>query len=174
MAWASKEEEAMNLVRQHMGVMKVDKKRELSELYTRLIFPLQGNGWADVKWVTHWGVTFVTMWDEEHLLKNIRFAMIQEMMGLGPMKYCIVSNAMPNFASRLLLLLNYLPQKKMCFYPHLFVLDPPFNRSPWREIGEAISSRRLNLKNPLLRTIYFTQQFVIFLRTGFYGATYWI
>ena len=78
MAWASKKEEAMNLVRQHMGVMKVDKKRELSELYTRLIFPLQGNGWGDVKWVTPLGVTFVTMWDEEHLLKNIRFAMIQE------------------------------------------------------------------------------------------------
>ena len=164
----------MNLVHQHMGVMKVDKKRELSELYARLIFPLQGNGWTDVKWVTHWGVTFVRMWDEEHLLKNIQFSMIQEMMGLGSMKYCIESNAMPNFTSRLLLLLNYLPHKKMCFYPHLFVLDPPFNLSPWREIGKAINSRRLNLKNPLLRNVYFTQQFVIFLRTGFYGPTYWI
>ena len=83
----------MNLVCQHMRVMEVNKKRELSELYTRLIFPLQGNGWDDDKWITHCGVTFVTMWDEKHLLKNIRFSMIQEMMGLGPMKYCIVSNA---------------------------------------------------------------------------------
>ena len=100
----------------------------------------KGMAGPDVKWETHWGVTFVIMWDEEHFLKNIQFAMIQEMMGLGPMRYCIVGNAMLNFTSRLLLLLNYLPQKKMCFYPHLFVLDPPFNCSPWREIGEAISS----------------------------------
>ena len=86
MAWASTEEESMNLVRQHMGVMKVDKKRELSELYTRLIFPRQGNAWSNVKWVTQWGITFVTMWDEEHLLKKIQFAMLQKMMGLGLMK----------------------------------------------------------------------------------------
>ena len=158
----------MNLVCQHMRVMEVNKKRELSELYTRLIFPLQGNGWDDVKWVTHCGVTFVTMWDEKHLLKNIRFSMIQDMMGLGPMKYCIVSNAMPNFARRLLLLLHYLPQKKMCFYPHLIVLDPPFNLSPWREIGEAISSGRLNLKNPLLRTIYFYPTICNFSKDGIF------
>ena len=71
MAWASKEEEAMNLVRLHMGVMKDDKKKELSELYAPLIFPQQGNAWSNVKWTTIWGVTLVTMWDEEHLLWNI-------------------------------------------------------------------------------------------------------
>ena len=174
MAWASKEEEAMNLVRLHMGVMKDDKKKELNLLYTRLIFPRQGNAWTNTKWVSLWGVTFVTMWDEEHLLKNIKFAMIQEMMGIGPKKYCIINNGMPNFVSKLLLLINYLPHKKMCFYPHRFALKPPFHLSPWREIGEAMMSRRYNMKNPLLRTLYFTQQFVIFQRTGLYGPTYWI
>ena len=140
MAWATKEEEAIEFVVQHMKVMDEKKKLELSELYTKLIFPLQGNSWTDVKWTTKWGVTFVTMWDEDHLMKNIRFAMIQEMMGLGPMKYCIVHNAMPNFHERMLVLLNFLPHKKMCVYPQQFILDEPFDRSPWREIMDEISN----------------------------------
>ena len=97
MAWASHKEEAMNIVGLHMGVMRAQKKRELQELYLRLIFPRQGQGWDHVPWTTHWGVTYVTMWDEEHLLKNIQFAMIQELMGIGPAKCCIVKNIMPNF-----------------------------------------------------------------------------
>ena len=117
MAWASCKEEAMNIVGHHMGVMRVEKKQELQELYLRLIFPRQGQGCDHVPWMTRWGVTYVTMWDEEHLLKNIHFAMIQEMMGIGPTKYYIVNNIMPNFEKRLMLLLNYLPQKKMCICP---------------------------------------------------------
>ena len=76
MAWESNEEQAMLVVKDHIKVTDEKKKLELSELYTKLIFPLQGNLWTDVKWTTKWGVTFVTMWDKEHLLKNIRFAMI--------------------------------------------------------------------------------------------------
>ena len=77
MAWASKEEEAMDIIgNKHMQSMGLEKKRELSELYCKLIFPRQGHNWTDIKWTTHWGVTFVTMWDEEHLLKNIQYAMI--------------------------------------------------------------------------------------------------
>ena len=79
--------------------------------------------------------------------------MIQEMMGLGPMKCCIVYNEIPNFFSNLLLLINYLPQKKMCFYPPSFFFDAPFDHSPWREIGEAICSRRFLTKNPIFNTI---------------------
>ena len=141
MAWASKEEEAMNLVHKHMGVMKVNKKRELNELYTRLIFPLQGNGWADVKWVTHWGVTFVTMWDEEHLLKNIQFAMIQEMMGLGPQRYCVFFNSTPNFYSKLKLIMSSLPQEKIFLYPAIARLEGPFLQEPWLTRGRALCSR---------------------------------
>ena len=71
MAWASKEEEAMDIAGKHMGVMRLEKKKELNEIYAKLIFPRQGLNWTDVKWTTHWGVTFVTMWDKDHLLKNI-------------------------------------------------------------------------------------------------------
>ena len=157
MAWASKEEEAMDIIGKHMGVMRLEKKKELSEIYAKLIFPRQGQNWTDVKWTTHWGVTFVTMWDEEHLLKNIQYAMLLEMMGLGPMKYCIVFNKMPNFFSKLLLLFLYLPHKKMCFYPPQFFFDAPFDHSPWMEIGDAICSQQFYLKNSIFCTVYYTQ-----------------
>ena len=39
MAWASKEEEAMEIVGKHMGVMRLEKKKELSKIYSKLIFP---------------------------------------------------------------------------------------------------------------------------------------
>ena len=71
MAWEYCEEEAMNVVDKHMREMRIEKKKELSELYSRHLFPRQGQNWTDVKWTIHWGVTFVTMWDEEHLIKNI-------------------------------------------------------------------------------------------------------
>ena len=101
----SVEEEAMDIIGKHMGIMRLEKKKDLSEIYAKLIFPCQGLNWMDVKWTTQWGVTFVTMWDKEHLLKNIWYSMLMEMMGLGPMKYCIVYNDMPNFFNKLLLLL---------------------------------------------------------------------
>ena len=169
MAWTTLEEEAMDIIGKHMWVMRLEKKRELSELYARLIFPQQGQDWTDVKWTTHCGPTFVTMWDKDHLLKNIQFAILQEMMGLGPMKCCIIYNEMPNFFNWLLLLINYLPQKKMCFYPPCFFFEAPFDHSPWREIGEAICRRWFYLKNPIFWTIYYTQKFVIFQRIGVYG-----
>ena len=140
MAWNSLEEEVMDVIGLHMREMKAEKKKELIELYSRLIFPKQGQDWTDVKWVTHWGVTFVTMWDKDHLIKNIKFAMIRELMGLGPLKYCIVYNEMPEFSKKLLLLISYLPHKKMCLYPYQTNFDSPFDRLPWQEIGDVITS----------------------------------
>ena len=174
MAWASKEEEAMDIIGNHMGVMRLEKKKELNEIYAKLIFPRQGLNWTDVKWTIHWGVTFVTMWDEEHLLKNIQYAMLMEVMGIGLMKYCIAFNEMPNFFSKLLLLFLYLPHKKMCFYPPRFFFDSPFDHSPWMEIGYAMRSRRFYLNNSIFCTVYYIQQFVVYQRTGVYGHSYFI
>ena len=39
MAWTSTEEEAMDIIGKHMQSMRLEKKRELNELYSRLIFP---------------------------------------------------------------------------------------------------------------------------------------
>ena len=71
MAWEYREEEAMNIVSKHMRGMRIEKKKEISKLYSWHLFPRQGQDWKDVKWTTNWEVTFVTMWDEEHLIKNI-------------------------------------------------------------------------------------------------------
>ena len=49
MAWASKEEEAMDIIGKHMGIMRLEKKKELNEIYAKLIFPRQGQNWTDVK-----------------------------------------------------------------------------------------------------------------------------
>ena len=70
MAWESREEEAMTIVNKHMRKMRIEKKKEINELYSRHLFLMQGQNWTDVKWTTHRGVTFVTMWDEEHLLRR--------------------------------------------------------------------------------------------------------
>ena len=157
MAWASKEELVMDVVRKHMREMSTPRKDALIKHYSKVFFRHeQQNGWHDVRWSTRGGVTFVTMWDEEHLYNNLRLAMIKEMMGAGPMKYCIVNNSMPNFESRLLLLIHFLPHKKMCFFPPREILSRPFTHTPWLEIGEAIRNQTLSLKNPLLRTIYYT------------------
>ena len=61
MAWNSLEEEVMDVIGLHMEEMRAKNKKELIELYSRFIFPKQGQDWTDVKWVIHWGVTFVTM-----------------------------------------------------------------------------------------------------------------
>ena len=100
--------------------------------------------------------------------------MIQEMMGLGAMKYYIVYNEMPNFFSKLLLLINYLPQKKMCFYPPHFFFEAPFDHLPWREIREAICSQQFLTKNPIFNTIYYIKQFFVFQRTVVYGQSYFL
>ena len=39
MARALRKEESMNIVDQHMGVMREEKKWEIQELYLQLIFP---------------------------------------------------------------------------------------------------------------------------------------
>lgn len=173
MAWASKEEEAMNIVKLHMGVMDYEQKKKTCKIYTQLFFPELDNTWSNVQWVTLQGVTYVTMWDHEHLLRNIKFAMIAEMLGVGPYKYCIITNLMPYFENRLALLMGYLPRQKMCFYPTLYVLRGPFQRAPWRSWGQMISHRRNLFRNPFIRTIYHTQQFVIFLQTGCYEGSFW-
>ena len=68
-----------------MSIMAKEQKENLSRLYFQLIFLERrntwsmelGSGWNIVKWTTIGEVTFVTMWDEEHFLSNICFAMIQ-------------------------------------------------------------------------------------------------
>lgn len=174
MAWGSKEEQVLDIVRRHMDSMNKEKKNALAEYYSKVFFPGPENNWENVRWITRCGVTFVTMWDDQHLYNNIRLAMIKEMMGIGPKKYCIIYNAMPYFERNLLLLVYFLPHAKMSFFPTQGELGGPFTHSPWLEIGREIRGRTFNLKHPVLRCVYYTQQFVVFLRTGVFGPSYWM
>ncbi len=144
MAWTSKEEQAMSLIQLHMRVMPIEKKTELNQIYSQHLFSNRRNAGIPDQWDERWGIVFITMAERGHLLRNIGFAMIQEMLGLGPTKYCIVQGNVPEFYNKLLLLLNYLPREKLCFYPPTANLRGPFERSPWRERGEEINNRRFS------------------------------
>ena len=134
-----------------MSVLTKEQKEALNRLYFQHIFRERKKswsmepyfGWNIVKWTTIDEVTFVTMWDEEHLISNIRFAMIQELMKTGPAKYCIINSQVPEFESKLLLLINYLPHEKMCLYPPKNDLGGTFLRSPQKEIRKSICGRTL-------------------------------
>ena len=93
----------------------------------------------------------------------------------GSAKYCIInSSQVPNFEKKLLLLTNYLPHEKMCFYPPKKNLVGPFLRTPWKEIGKSICGHTLGSCPPLLRTIIYTQQFAVFLKTRVDQQLPWI
>ena len=163
----------MNIVKLHMGVMNYEAKKRTCEVYMQAFFPELDTSWTNNQWTTLGGVTYVTMWDPEHLIRNIKFFMIAEMLGIGPYRYCILTNVMPYFEERLALLISYLPRWKMHFYPSLYVLRGPFLRQPWRTWGQIISLRHRTFRNPFVRTIYHTQQFVVFLQTGYFEASIW-
>ena len=163
----SKEEQVMNLIRKHMESMSLEKKDNLISYYTNVFFPREDQGYFNnIKWTTSKGETFVTMWDEKHLKDNLRLAMIKEVMGVGPEKYCIINNWMPHFESRLLLLIHFLPHRKFCIYPQTLTLGGPFSRSPWLEIGEAICKRTNGPQRSLFplvdfRETYYSRQYAV-------------
>ena len=104
MTWESTKEQVMQVIKQHMTGMSLSKKETLVKYYAKAFFNLrEQEGYSYVRWITSHGVILVTMWDEEHLLNNLRLAMVKEIMEVGPTKYCIINNLMPNFESKLLL-----------------------------------------------------------------------
>ena len=78
---------------------------------------------------------------EYYLLHNIRVAMLKEVMGLGPQRYCIVFNRASHFYSKLKLIMSSLPQEKMLLYPAGARLKGPFLHEPWLSRGRALCSR---------------------------------
>ena len=115
------------------------------------------------------------MWNEDHLISNIKYAMVMETLGLGPYRYCILSNVMPHFESKVMLLMTYLPRQKLCFYPRLYGLDGPFQRAPWRGWGQVALRKRIKFRHTLAVTIYQAQQIVIYFLTGYFEPSFiWI
>ena len=73
----------------------------------------------------------IQLFGQEWLLKNLKVAMLREVIGIGPQRYCIVFNQAPSFYSKLKLILAYLPIEKMFLYPPQESLGGPFLREPW-------------------------------------------
>lgn len=137
----------MAIVGEHLGVMPMTRKLEFSEKCAKNIFQDPDNEEEVVQWEKPWGIVLVTMGSKETLIRNIEFSMIQEMMGLGPSKYCLMSNGVRDFERRVLLVLNYLPRKKICLYPPTTIPRGPFEEPRWRSLGKEISERRVALND---------------------------
>ena len=90
---------------------------------------------------------------------------MKEMLGLGPLNYCIVDSGLPKFDKRVILLLYYLPHK-LCFYPEKANIGPTFSRSPSKEIGKAISDQTILFDKDLARNVYCSQQYEIWMDSG--------
>ena len=175
MAWESPAEEVMSIVGNHMAVMDLENRVRMCERFTEIFFPNRLESWGHAMWVTHWGVTFVTMWNEEHLMRNINYAMLKEHMGVGPRRYCILSNMMPHFEARVLTLLRFLPRRKMCFYPRMYYLDGVFQRPPWRREGRRIMQRRIRFRHTVAVSLYMAQQMIVYFITGFFEPSFtWV
>ena len=66
------------------------------------------------------------------LLNNLRLAVIREVVGLGSHHYCIIRLKLPNFVSKVLLLMRYLPREKLSIRPRQPPLEGPFLQPLWR------------------------------------------
>ena len=53
-----------------MAVMDLDNRVRMCEIFADIFFPNRLESWGHAMWGTHWGVTFVTMWNKEHLMRN--------------------------------------------------------------------------------------------------------
>ena len=67
--------------------------------------------------------------------------MVCEALGLGPQYFCIMPSVHPRFAEQVFLLIQFLPHRKMYFFPNFGLsLRGPFDQSPrTREISITMS-----------------------------------
>ncbi len=76
-----------------------------------------------------------------YFLRNLRRAVLNEAVGIGPQRYCIAFNRAPTFYSKLKLLMQNLPLEKMFIYPKKDSLEGPFLRAPWLARGQRVCAK---------------------------------
>ena len=82
----------------------------------------------------------IQLFGQHWLLQNLRVAMLKEVAGIGPQRYCIFFNGAPNFFSKLKMILAYLTIEKMFLYPAQESLGGPFLQEPWLSQGQLLCS----------------------------------
>ena len=83
-------------------------------------------------------VIFVHLRNKENVLSNLKLAMMKEIVGLGPLYYCVIRSYNLDFESLLMLVLHYLTKDKFCIYPENESLRGPFLYEPWKFLGQRI------------------------------------
>ena len=134
MSWDSQEEIVRQRLKDYVVTLKPEEKTKLRNAYERALSPHFG------KWTTMNEITFVTLRQRQDVLDNISLAVLKEMIGLGPLRYCIVKSYNPEFESLLMLTLHYLPKDKFCMYPEDETLAGPFLHAPWSRWGKELCS----------------------------------
>ena len=87
MVWSSPQEQALTLICEHL-LCSTDSERGRDLLYVKdFLFTPLWTGWENESWLTEEGVTAVTVFEDEHLDRNLDLALIGEKMGIGP-GYC--------------------------------------------------------------------------------------
>ena len=86
-------------------------------------------------------MTCIQLYGQHWLLQNLRVAMLREVAGIGPQRYCIVFNQAPSFYSKLKMILAYLPIDKMFLYPAQESLGGPFLQEPLLSRGQLLCSQ---------------------------------
>ncbi len=140
MAWDSSEEQALTHLHKHLSVASTTLKEDV-------VFSVQSSlfnwrlGWYHDYWTTDKGVTVVTVFGDDHLEKNLKLALVKEMVGMAPDHYCVLDSDLPDFEHRLMQVLKHLPSHKVCLYPPRISLGGPFSVPPWDTIGRLICAR---------------------------------
>ena len=91
----------------------------------------------------------IQIWDCCSFLGNLRIAMLMEVVGVGPQRYCIVYDSSLDFYSKLKLILYSLPQEKMFLFPTSARLEGPFlhELGPKPSMPALLSRRRSMWQN---------------------------
>ena len=84
MAWTTPGEEIRTTLLNYTARLLPEKKAELKNIYGKAINPFQG------EWMTMNQVIFVNLRNRENVLSNLKLAMLKEIVGLGPLYYCVI------------------------------------------------------------------------------------
>src|SRR3569623_1150289 len=144
MAWETTAEEAYDVILSHLREHPQVARDFCSKVEGSLLPKIRVGSWEyDDRWMTclEGKVVIATVYDDDHFEKNLKVAMIKEMVGLGPAQYCVVDGDLDDFEDRLRYLLRFLPSHKVCLFPEHEFLEGPFSLPPWNTIGRLICNR---------------------------------
>lgn len=86
-------------------------------------------------------VTCIELMPSPFLPGNLKRAILNEALGIGPERYCVYYHPGPEFYRRLQYIMANLPREKMFLYGLEGRLEGPFLREPWLSRGRELLAR---------------------------------